>query len=64
MTEAQSYISGWNACMDSVDGRYVPLADHGYATEELRYAWMHGWLDAMEAEDGEGPEPACVGYTK
>lgn len=40
--------------MAGVDGRYC--------TEAGNYAWLHGWLDAMEAEDDEKPEPACAGY--
>ena len=62
MTEAQAYTNGWRACMAGIDGRYVPLAEYGYTSEELRYAWTHGFLDAMEAEDVEEPEPACAGY--
>ncbi len=64
LTEARAYVNGWNACMAGVDGRYVLLVEDGYTTEELRYAWTHGFLDAMEAEDGEEPEPACHGYGK
>jgi hypothetical protein len=63
MTEAQAYVDGWRTCTSGwIDGRYVPLAELGYTTEELRSAWTTGFLDAMEAEDGEEPEPACAGY--
>ena len=62
MTEAQAYENGWKACMAGVDGRYVPLKEDGYKTEAMRYAWTAGWLDAMDAEDGERPEPACAGF--
>lgn len=62
MSEATAYRNGWHACMAGVDGRYVPLAENGYTTEEARYAWTAGWLDAMEADDDEDPEPACAGF--
>lgn len=58
-TEAQSYVAGWQACMAGVDGRYASQAGRN---EDERYAWTHGFLDAMEAEDGEQPEPECAGY--
>jgi hypothetical protein len=58
MTQAQAYIAGWNACMNGVDGRYCPEGLH----QDTGYAWTHGFLNAMESEDGEEPEPACAGY--
>jgi hypothetical protein len=62
MTEAQAYIKGWNACMAGCDGRYSFDRPGDGNTDALKYAWTHGFLDAMEAEDGEEPEPACAGY--
>lgn len=56
---AQAYIQGWSACFAGEDGRFTnpfPLR-----TDD-REAWTHGFLDAMEAEDDETPEPACAGY--
>ena len=58
MTEAEAYIAGWRACFAGVDGRYAPLELYG----DTKYAWKHGWLDALEAEENEEPQPACVGY--
>ena len=59
MSEAQAYVTGWRACMAGEDGRYTnPYSDQ----HPNRYAWDHGFLDAMDAEDGEQPEPACHGY--
>jgi hypothetical protein len=58
MTEAQAYVAGWRFCMAGGDGRYT---DHGL-TGEPAFAWNHGFLDAMEAEDGEQPEPETAGY--
>ena len=55
-TEAQAYSAGWDACMNGVDDRYVT------SVIEHRNAWLHGWLDAMDAEDGEEPIPEAVGY--
>ena len=57
MTEAQAYVEGWHACLAGVDGRYM-----AYENEDLRYAWHHGWLDALESQDGEIPEPEWAGY--
>ena len=54
MTEAQAYRDGWNACMNGVDGRYTH--------SEWPHAWQHGFLDAMEAEDGEKPSPEWAVY--
>lgn len=63
MIEAQAYINGWNACMAGCDGRYMPeSSSNGPLSADQRYAWIHGFEDAMEAEDGEELEPACVGY--
>jgi hypothetical protein len=76
ITESQAYAAGWNACMNGVDGRYAqqfvahlggaPAKFHDSSAyqinKELAGAWTHGWLDAMEAEDGEEPEPECAGY--
>lgn len=59
MTEAQAYIDGWNACMSGEDGRFTN--PHPSRTDAA-YAWNHGFLTAMEAEDGELPEPECAGY--
>jgi isocitrate lyase len=58
-TEAQAYVAGWQACMAGVDGRY---ASESSSKAENSYAWIHGWLDAMEAEDSEEPQPDCAGY--
>lgn len=58
MTQSEAYMASWRACMAGVDGRYLPEG----VDRETGYAWTHGWLDAMEAEDGEEPEPACAGY--
>jgi hypothetical protein len=57
--EAAAYVAGWNACMAGEDGRYTCPEPRG---NETAYAWNHGFLDAMEAEDSETPEPACAGY--
>lgn len=65
ITEAQCYIAGWKACMNGVDGRYASTFgyDEPYRiTDTHRYAWEHGFLDAMEADDDEQPEPSCAGY--
>jgi hypothetical protein len=61
MTEAQAYVCGWRHCMAGFDGRYLPDRDD-FKQVQLAYAYHHGWLDAMEAEDNEEPEPACAGY--
>jgi hypothetical protein len=29
---------------------------------QIQHAWDAGFLDAMEAEDGEQPEPQCAGF--
>lgn len=48
-----AYCAGWRACMAGADGRYlaetIPVGE--------RYEWEHGFLDAMDAEDGEQPDP-------
>lgn len=63
MTEAQAYITGWNACMSGCDGRYMPESSpNGPLSQRHRDAWIAGFYDAMEAEDDEEPEPAAAGY--
>lgn len=54
MSEAQDYIDGWQACMSGLDGRYL--------SKSMVAAFCAGFTDAMEAEDGEQPDPACAGY--
>lgn len=63
MTEAQAYVAGWKACTAGCDGRYWfdRPGDDG-SNKEISVAWSHGFLDAMEAEEGEEPESACAGY--
>jgi hypothetical protein len=56
MTESEAYVAGWNACMNSVDARAVRAAI------QRRNAWLHGWLDALEADDDEEPCPEAAGY--
>ena len=59
--QAKAYIEGWTACMQGEDGRFTnPYPAH--VADPQHYAWSHGFLDAMEAEDGETPEPECAGY--
>lgn len=59
MNQAQAYVAGWEACLHGEDGRYTnPFLRHS----EESYAWTHGFLDAMDAEDGESPQPATAGY--
>jgi hypothetical protein len=58
-TEAQAYIDGWHACMNGEDGRFTN--PHPFRTD-TNYAWSAGFLDAMEAEDDEEPEPWCAGF--
>lgn len=55
MGEREAYIAG----MAGVDGRYVDLRE---LAPEVLYAWEHGFLDAMEAEEGEEPQPESAGY--
>jgi hypothetical protein len=64
MTQAEAYIAGWNAVMNGADARYgmIFAQEHANSDPQISYAWTHGALDAMEAEDGEQPEPSCVGY--
>ncbi len=64
MTQAEAYIIGWNAVMAGADARGGLRFAREYADgdKDIEYAWTHGALDAMEAEDGEEPEPACHGY--
>jgi hypothetical protein len=56
---ARAYIAGWHAVMAGADPRYCCPYD---IKSDEAYAWTTGTLDAMEAEDGERPEPACAGY--
>lgn len=59
MSQAQAYCAGWFACFRGEDGRYTnPNARHS----EASYAWDHGFLDAMDAEDGEAAQPETCGY--
>lgn len=59
MTQAEAYAAGWRACFNGEDGRFTnPNERRG----DNAYAWDHGFLDAMEAEDGEIPEPETAGY--
>lgn len=58
MTTAEAYIAGWHACMAGLDGRY----SNPHEDRDLNYAWNYGFLNAMDAEDGEDPDPECVGY--
>lgn len=61
-TQPQAYIDGWHACDAGLDGRFVNPHPR---PSDISYAWTHGFLDAMEAEeDGEIPEPECAGYGK
>lgn len=63
MTTANAYCLGWQACMDGLDGRYVnPYPSDMNECYDESYAWTHGFLDAMESEEGEQPEPECAGY--
>lgn len=59
MTQAQAYVDGWQACFAGEDGRYTNPCER---RSDTAYAWDHGFLDAMEAEDDESPLPECVGY--
>jgi hypothetical protein len=59
MTTANAYCMGWQACLDGLDGRFANPYER--RTNEA-YAWDHGFLDAMESEQGEKAEPACAGY--
>lgn len=57
--ERAAYVAGWHCTMTGADPRY----SNPYARRSAEaYAWDHGALDAMEAEDGEQPEPKCAGY--
>ena len=58
-TEPQAYIAGWSACMAGEDGRFTNPFPR---TSANAYAWNAGFLDAMEAEDNETPEPDCAGF--
>lgn len=59
MSQSECYISGWQACFSGEDGRFTN--PYPRRSEEA-YAWDHGFLDAMEAEENEQPEPTCAGY--
>jgi hypothetical protein len=70
---AAAYIAGWQACMAGEDGRFTnpygaewkmlrSIGAPSLAKQACKYAWDHGFLDAMEAEDGEAPDPSCAGY--
>jgi hypothetical protein len=58
MSHAQTYRDGWKACITGEDGRSNPHARHSDAA----CAWADGFIDAMEAADGEEPRPETVGY--
>jgi hypothetical protein len=65
MSQAQAYVDGWKACFAGEDGRYTNPYNRGYeraAVPDMQYTWSHGFLDAMEAEDGEEPLPETAGY--
>lgn len=60
MTKIQiAYCAGWQACMAGYDGRYVNPHDRN---SDVAYAWNAGFLDAMEAEDDDAPDPECAGF--
>lgn len=67
-TETDAYILGWKACMAGEDGRYtnphlgMTVLNLAHRPDALKRAWDCGWQDAMEAEDGEEPEPQCAGF--
>ena len=61
-TEAEAYTEGWKACMRGEDGRFTNPYPLAIDTEYQHIAWCHGFLDAMEAEDDDEPEPGCAGY--
>ena len=61
-TQSQAYIAGWNAVMSGADPRYSNPHGHSKDNESLAYAWTHGALDAMEADDGEVPQPEAHDY--
>ena len=60
---ANAYIEGWNACMRGEDGRYTnPYAPPKEPVfHDKHAAWSCGFLDAMDAEDGEQPDPHALG---
>lgn len=69
-TQATAYTEGWHACMRGEDGRFTnpyPLKSTGVTPSSrmafLHLAWAEGFVDAMEAEDGEQPQPKSVGYS-
>jgi hypothetical protein len=57
--DAHAYTLGWNACMAGEDGRFTNPYER---RTDLAYAWNHGFLDAMDAEDNEEPRPETAGY--
>lgn len=58
-TQATAYTEGWHACMRGEDMRFTcPYTQNS----DEEYAWLHGALDAMEAEDDEEPQPETMGY--
>jgi hypothetical protein len=62
-TQAEAYSAGWRACMAGCDARYMPESSSGGPlSEDVRYAWIAGFNDAMEAEDDEEPEPDAAGF--
>jgi len=59
--EQAAYSAGWMCVMSGADPRYCNPFDRK-AMPKSNYAWDHGALDAMEAEDGEEPDPKSAGY--
>ena len=58
-TEAHAYREGWAHCLAGNDGRWGnPYPRVG----KLSYAFDHGFVDCMEAEDGDTCEPGYAGY--
>lgn len=59
----QIYVDGWNAGMKGEDGRYTnphkPPSMPDFRDPHV--VWCTGFLDAMEAEDGEQPQPETAG---
>lgn len=56
--EPEAYERGWRACMRGEDGRFT----NPYGPSQERIAWDAGFLDAMDAEDGEEPDAAAAGF--
>lgn len=59
MSTATAYAQGWSACFAGDDGRFGN--PYNRDTQQA-FAWDAGFLDAMEAEDGEDPQPAAAGF--